>query len=1125
MILTQIEKSKNNTYSEYEIGIINRHDPKVQLENTIKPLSTFLMSVKHGMKINLALKITFTKEDKTQDGFFKSKAKIIFMNDMIQTLSDINNELLNRITEWISHGSGWVIERVNGHFLTIIKYTPLRGSSYLPLPKCIENKRGLINIKNEKDDECFRWCHLAYMFPVQRNPQRITKYKEHISKLNYKNIQFPVKVKDVPKIEEMNDIRFNVFGVDNTMYPIYISKKINPKNGTCDLLLIESGSKKHYVLIKDFNKLMNSQTKNTNRKFFCKYCIQHFPNEEALNNHTETCLTINGTQKVKLPDPKNNKLKFKNHHKQLMVPFVIYADFEAILEPEEEKKGRKTFIYQNHVACSYGYKLVCTYDNTFSKPVQMYRGPDAIYHFIERMLEEEIYCQEIMGDHFNKEMIITEKEQKEFKKANSCHICGREYSSWDYENDNYPVRDHCHVTGKYRGSSHNRCNRSYRLSKKIPVVFHNLRGYDSHFIMQEIGKFGVNINVIPNNMEKYMAFMISKLVFIDSLQFLNQSLANLAKNLPGEAFHFTKADFPQDFELMRRKGIYPYDHMNSFERFSETCLPSQKAFYSKLMDEHVSDDDYKHAQNVWKTLGCKTIGDYHDSYLKSDVLLLADVFENFRKTCIEYYKLDPCHYFSSPGLAWDACLKMTCIKLDLITDIDMHLMVEKGLRGGISYIANRYSKANNKYITNYDKNEENKHIMYFDANNLYGWGMSQPLPTGNFKWVNPEHFEEEFEKGKRNYIIECDLTYPEKLHESHADYPLAPEKLVISDEWLSPYCMKVKEKFNLGSDKTTKLVPTLFNKEKYVIHCKSLELYISLGMKITKIHRVIQFDERPWLAEYIDFNTKKRSNAKNAFEKDFFKLMNNSVFGKTMENLRKRINLKLTHDEKILEKHAAKATFISAKMFNENLFAIDRIKEQLVLNRPCYVGMAILELSKCLMYDFHYNYILDKYGKNAKLLFTDTDSLCYEIKTKDVYKDLLVDKELFDNSDYSEDSPFHFSNNKKIIGKMKDEAAGVPITDFVGLRSKMYSYVLSDKCVKKCKGITKGVVKKNITFENYKETLFGTLTREHRMESIRSEKHQIKSVSITKNSLSCFDNKRYILDDGINTLPYGYKHE
>ena len=205
-------------------------------------------------------------------------------------------------------------------------------------------------------------------------------------------------------------------------------------------------------------------------------------------------------------------------------------------------------------------------------------------------------------------------------------------------------------------------------------------------------------------------------------------------------------------------------------------------------------------------------------------------------------------------------------------------------------------------------------------------------------------------------------------------------------------------------------------------------------MKLTKIHRVLQFNESPWLAKYIDFNTNKRSTAKNAFEKDFFKLMNNSVFGKTLENLRKRKNLKITSNEDIYTKHASRANFISGKMFNENLFAINRIKEKLVLNRPIYVGMTILDLSKLLMYDFHYNYMLKKYErKNIKLEHTDTDNLFYEIKIDDVYEDLLKDKELFDNSDYENNSEFSFDDeNKKVIGKMKDEAAGMVIKELIG---------------------------------------------------------------------------------------------
>jgi len=257
------------------------------------------------------------------------------------------------------------------------------------------------------------------------------------------------------------------------------------------------------------------------------------------------------------------------------------------------------------------------------------------------------------------------------------------------------------------------------------------------YINKKGEKCQMNINAIPNNMEKYMAFMLGNhLNFLDSFQFMSSSLEKLVSNLPKESLKYTSQVFEgQELDqLMVRKGVYPYDYMDSFKKFKEK-LPPKEEFYSILNDEHISDEDYKHAQNVWNTFSLKNMGEYHDLYLKSDILLLADVFENFRKTCLEYYKLDPCHYFTSPGLSWDAMLKMTNIKLELMTDIDMFQFIEKGLRGGISYIVNRYSKANNKYMKEYDDKAPSKYIMYLDANNLYGWAMSQYLPTGGFRWM------------------------------------------------------------------------------------------------------------------------------------------------------------------------------------------------------------------------------------------------------------------------------------------------------------------------------------------------------------------------------------------------------
>ena len=264
-----------------------------------------------------------------------------------------------------------------------------------------------------------------------------------------------------------------------------------------------------------------------------------------------------------------------------------------------------------------------------------------------------------------------------------------------------------------------------KLSKKIPVLFHNLRGYGSHLIIKEISKFDVKISIIPNGLEKYMGFTINKnLVFNDSMQFMNSFPDSLIKNLLDNDFRRLSEEFSSDLlKLVKEKGVYPYEYMDNFKKFSKNKLPDRSKIFSSLKDECISVGDYLKAIDIWKVLKINSMANYHDLYLKTDVLLLADVFEKFISTCLDYYGLDPCHYFSNPKLSWDAMLKMTRIELDLISDIDMHLFIEKEMRSGISYIAKRHTKANNKYMECYDSSEESKYIIYLDANNLYGWAI------------------------------------------------------------------------------------------------------------------------------------------------------------------------------------------------------------------------------------------------------------------------------------------------------------------------------------------------------------------------------------------------------------------
>ena len=375
--------------------------------------------------------------------------------------------------------------------------------------------------------------------------------------------------------------------------------------------------------------------------------------------------------------------------------------------------------------------------------------------------------------------------------------------------------------------------------------------------------------------------------FIDSFKFMATSLEKLVNNLPKDDFINVKRYYKDDIlELVTRKGVYPYEYMDTPEKLKETQLPAREAFYSRLNDEGITDENYAHARKIWETFKMKNLEDYHDLYNRVDVLLLADVFENFRSVCIKNYNLDPAHYYTAPGLAWDAALKVTKVKLELLSDIDMLLMVEKGTRGSISMISNRYRKSNNKYMGNkFVVSEPSKSITYLDANNLYGWGMSKPLPAQGFEWMKVSELE-----AWELYpcILEVDLEYPRSLHDLHSDYPLAPERVEVN--------------------KVDKLIPNLRDKKKYVIHNENLKQYLSLGLKSTKIHRGIKFEVSQWLEKYIALNTELRTAAKTDFEKDFFKLMNNSVFGKSMENIRKRINIKLVNNKEKGKKLSAKPT-------------------------------------------------------------------------------------------------------------------------------------------------------------------------------------------------------------------------
>ena len=426
-------------------------------------------------------------------------------------------------------------------------------------------------------------------------------------------------------------------------------------------------------------------------------------------------------------------------------------------------------------------------------------------------------------------------------------------------------------------------------------------------------------------------------------------------------------------------------------------------------------------------------------------------------------------------------LKKTEVELELLTDNDMLMMFEEGTRGGICQATYRYAKANNKYMKNYDKNKESSFLRYDDANNLYGWSMCKKLPVGDFKWVDDlSMFTEDFiknydEEDDTGYLFVVDVEYPKNFHKLHSDLPFLPERMKVGN--------------------CTKLVCNLNDKESYPVHALALKQALNHGLKFKKVHRVISFRQEYWLKPYIDMNTDLRKDGNTDFEKDFFKLMNNSVFRKTMENVRNHRDIRVVTTDKRRSILVSEPNYHSTKYISKDLLIMEIKKVELRMNKPTYLGQAILDISKTLMYEFRHDYIKPKYGDKARLCYIDTDSFIMHLKTEDFYKDIADGVEsCFDTSNYdkNDNRPLSIGKNKKVIGKIKDELGGKIMTEFCELREKAYAYKKDDDSdTKKAKSTKKCIVKREITSKNYVDDLFNDEVIIKPQQRFRSDHHKV----------------------------------
>ncbi|MBN1968088.1 MAG: hypothetical protein JW870_01855, partial [Candidatus Delongbacteria bacterium] len=963
--------------------------------------------------------------------------------------------------------------------------------------------------------------------------------------------------------------------IRSKMVPLYLSRNKGENTIEVNLLLLVKDDNEHFAWIRDLGSLLGSPSGGNNT--VCFHCLNIFKNSQALSKHKERCSQVKH-QKTSFPPP-GSLLKFRDYKNMVTAPYIIVADFEAFLVDtidntapttskipdksyfryNEVQSGGNTKYLQEHVVCGYSYVVIDAYNNVVRHKV--YHSEDRNENVMTTFFDDIIpYTNRLYND--------MEARQEDAKNniprvrvgpGDICFFCDKVLTIEDE-----PVIHHDHFTYEFKGAACKTCNLQAPWTKFIPVIFHNLTSYDMHPIVQNLNHEKIeNISVIPLSSDKFISISMNHIRCIDSLRFLNASLDKLASMLDKEKFVVTKRVFHKKYDqsvpnleehmdLLFRKGFFPYKSLRSVDDFLRTDIPSKEEFLSDLTETEISDADYEHVVKVWTEFHIQNLGEYLDLYNLLDTCLLSDVFLNFRHLFLEKFKLDPCKYVSLPSISWQSALKFSKVELEYISEPDMHLFLEAGMRGGYAGSGSiRHAKANNKYMKNYDKNEEDSFIMYWDCNALYATALSEPLPVHSFYWLDDDekqiwndtnYISNLSKNGMYGYFAECDLSIPPDKHKDLDDFPPIPVKRSVDNSELSCYQNYLQSELNINTNtaKTEKLILDLHSKKKYILHYTILQKYLELGVKIDKVHNVLRFVQRPWLKEFIKFVTEQRQKSQTTFEKDFWKLIVNSIFGKSIEQKRKRqtITVVTSKDANYCNWNVGNRCDNFTKKSNlDNIIVINKDVVLFVLRRtsvyldtPIYTGVACLDISKTFMYHFFYFYLKRLYEERIKLVGTDTDSIIAYItgengKELDVYQDMYDNKDLFDMSEYPRSGPFakfHDPTNLKVLGKFKDETAkdGV-INEIVFIKAKMYSFKTeSGHEEKKAKGIPRHWVKRHQRFDDYMIALNNTETSIVEAKKIASLRHRIYTIQYKKMGINQYDNKRYLVNNQ-NSVSYG----
>ena len=643
----------------------------------------------------------------------------------------------HHIDEFMRSGSNWRFSRALAFDVEVAGVNPIRGGCWNALNNSFKNNRNIYNPTN-KDGKCFLYC-IAYflLFGLLIN-KKLTledqcKIKKMTKRFNTTKITFPIALNDIKRFININpqlNLKVNVLyrDLNDNVWPLEYG--IGNGKKTVTLLLVDAKDGSHFMVIKNCNNYLKKVYKTLGKKnsygkkHYCLNCINGFSTQALLDKHTKLC-SVNKPRLEEMPEEGRNKIYFKHFERKHFLDYIAFLDFECVL-PDVRKKCNVCLSLKCKCDCSF------TSDINVQEPVcysfvvlgpkdriiheKTFAGNNAHIHFLDHLLDqEEAWIKGLLDS--NKAMVMDKSDERDFYQSTNCYLCERQFTPFIIK-----CRDHSHFTGRYIGAACQRCNLRRRMPVTLKIFAHNLAKYDMHFIIKGLSNFRDKIqylSVLPYNGENFRTLRFNSFEFIDTLAFLQASLGQLTADLRLTTHDYPilkqtylvkkKGSFSQErLEMVLGKSFFPYEYCTSYQQMLNTTnLPNINDFYSNLSGSTISEEDYAFAKSVWKEFECKNLIQYCEKYCKIDTILLAEVFQKFRREMHNFSGIDPAYYISLPSFGYDSMLYITKSTIELPTDINMIHFLEHGKRGGVSFINNRHATA-----------DEDGDIVYIDANNL-----------------------------------------------------------------------------------------------------------------------------------------------------------------------------------------------------------------------------------------------------------------------------------------------------------------------------------------------------------------------------------------------------------------------